>query len=243
VARIERAREAEYTRRTQELSEFRHAADPWMAAVSPFAGYLHELSAQHGATPSELLGQLLAAEYMLRTGDPHQKFEQFVELAQSYGVDLAGLNHGGVAASDALTSQLRQQVSDLERWRAQHESRAAQELEISRRIDALGAAKDEHGRARFPHFARLRAPMLQHLSAGEATSMEEAYAKAMEPIHATVAAELAERHAATEQVRQAAVDKARKALPVRTSGAQPGSAAASDLDSLISASMQKAGIA
>ena len=241
-----KAMEADYTRKTQEIAEYRKQADPLVEAVKPHVEYLSEVGRQLGLQPGALIGQIVQAERMLRTGDPNTKVNALLQLAQSYGIDLANLAKGGTGQPDPLIHDMRQQLQLTQRQldeirRHSEESQAAQ---LHSTIESFRSAKDDNGQPKHPHFERVKVVMGTLMQRGEASTLEEAYAKAVEPINEAIAQELKARQARAEQERKASVAKAKKAAPVRSSGASPnGTAQASDLDALISQRLTEAGIA
>jgi hypothetical protein len=229
--------EADYTRKTQEIAEYRKQADPLVEAVKPHADYLAEVSRHIGMPPAVLIGQIVQAERMLRTGDSNTKVSALLQLAQSYGIDLANLAQGGTGQPDPLISDMRHQLQLTQQQLAEirRESENSQKAQLSETITAFQSAKDDAGRPKHPHFERVKTVMGSILERGEAATLEEAYSKAVEPIQAAIAEELKLRQADADQKRKAALEKAKKAAPVRSSGASPnGSAKSTDLDSLLS---------
>lgn len=245
VSERNKAIEADYTRKTQEAAEIRRYAEPLLNAVAPFDQYLRELAPVIGQQPHEMVRGLLATEHALRTGSIQQKAQALHGIAQQYGIDLAALARGQVQGPDPATTQLRQELSELKQWRSQFEeqSQQQQDQQVALHIDAFAKAKDESGRPRYPHFARVKGIMGQMMASGEAPTLEDAYQKAIEPINAAIAEELRTRQTAADTQRKDALVKADKAAPVRSSGSQPGgSAKGRDLDSLLSDAMAKAGM-
>lgn len=258
---VHREQEAQFTRKAQELSDYRRSADPLLTAVQPFQQYLESVSTQIGVPPPALIGELLKTEYTLRNGNAQQKVQALGQIIQSYGIDLAAFVGGGSHASgqqpgaiphDPAIINLRQQNAELSQRleainthivRQQQEAKAAQDREVHSTIESFATAKTEDGKPRYPHFARVRGVMSEFLAKGEASTMEQAYERAIAPINEAVAAELASRQKAADAERQAGIEKARKAAPVRSAGTMPnGATKAASLDALISESMAKAGI-
>jgi hypothetical protein len=244
VAERNKAIEADYTRKTQEAAEIRKNAEPWLNAVQPFQEYLSQVAPSLGLHPQDLVGRVLQAEYILRTGDPQQKFTAFQQLAYEYGVNLADLAGGQYVQPDPTITNLRQELAELRQWRTQFESQQQQQQteQVSLQIDAFAKAKDEAGRPRYPHFERVRGIMGQMMAQGEALTMEDAYQKATAPIQEAIAEELRTRQQAVETQRKEAVSKAERASPVRSSGSQPGGQTkGTDLDSILNDALAKYG--
>jgi hypothetical protein len=240
-----RAIEADYTRKTQEAAEIRKNAEPWLSAVEPFKEYLAQVAPSLGLHPQDLVGRVLQAEYILRTGDPQQKFTAFQQLAHEYGVNLAALAGGQYVEPDPTITNLRQELATLQQWRNQFEYQTQQQQteQAVSQIDAFAAAKDEAGRPRYPHFERVRGVMGQLMAQGEANNLEDAYQKATAPIQEAIAEELRFRQSNADAQRKEAVAKADKAAPVRSSGSQPnGAARGKDLDSILNDAISRAGM-
>ena len=245
VVERNKAIEADYTRKTQEAAELRKNAELWLNAVEPFKDYLSQVAPSLGLHPQDLVGRVLQAEYILRTGDPQQKFTAFQQLAHEYGVDLAALAGGQFVQPDPTITNMRQELADLRQWRTQFEQYTEQQQtqQATSQIDAFAAAKDESGRPRYPHFERVRGIMGQMMAQGEAATLEEAYQKAVAPINEAIAEELRTRQQQADTHRKEAVAKAERAAPVRSSGSQPnGMAKGTDLDSILNDAMARAGM-
>ncbi len=247
VNEVEKAREAEYTRRSQEIAEYRRTADPLVEAVRPFADYLSQIAPQVGQTPVGMISSILAAEYQLRTAPLPQRYQAFVQLAQQYGIDPAAFAGGQVPAQPQPTQnyadpRLHQQLAELQQWRV--EQQREKELQHSvQQIDAFSAEKDEAGQAKHPYFDRVRHVMASIIQSGQADNLNDAYRLATQPIQDVIDKEIKARQEAVEKERQAALEKAKKATPVRTSsGALPkGATQAKGIDAHIAAAMEKAG--
>lgn len=221
---VQAEHEANFTRKSQEYADFRRTAEPLVQAVQPFQQYLTQLAPQIGITPPEMIRQILSVEHTLRTGDPASKYQAFAQLAHAYQVDIAALAGGQVPRIDPVTTQLRQELSELKQWRQQYEqnSQAEQARQISSQIEAFAKATDQTGQPKHPHFDRVKGVMAHMMATGGAATLEDAYAKAVEPIKAAIATELEARAKAADQSRREAVAKAEKAAPVKSSGVQPG---------------------
>lgn len=240
-----KAMEADYTRKTQDIAEFRKQAEPLVQAVAPYQQYLETLAPHIGLAPAQLVQQVLGFEHRLRTGEPHEKAEVFQDLAATYGIDLRALANGEVAQPDPVINQLRQQVTGLTQRLSHYEQQTEAEhsRQVSSQIDTFANATDANGQPKHPHFSVVRAAMSQILASGQASSMEEAYALAAKPIEDRIAETLKARADEAEKQRQAALDKARKAAPVRSTGSQPaGTTKSTDLNSLLEQAIAQAGI-
>jgi len=245
VSTVEKEREAEYTRRSQETSEFRRTAEPLLKAVEPFKGYLSQLAPSIGQTPEQMITAILQTEYTLRHGNDAQRLQAFAQLAQTYGVNPAALTGGQVAAyqqpqQSSHDPVLAQRLAAVEH-QIQQEREQQQARETSQQIEAFKAEKDDKGQPKYPHFERLRSAMALSLQSGECSTLPEAYAKAYEPIKTLVESELAARQTAVEAERKAALEKAKKAVPVRSStGTLPnGATQPKGLDALLKSNIDR----
>lgn len=240
--------EADYTRKTQDAAELRRTAEPYLNAIQPFEAYLSELGPIIGQTPDTMIASLLGLEYQLRTGDPHQRAQAFQDIAASYGIDLAALNHGEPPAEhgasqtrvtapvDPHYQQLRQSFGTLEQRLAHTEQmiEAERQRQTAQEVEAFASARDALGRPRHPYFDRVRGVMSQMLCDEPALTLEAAYRKAIEPLQQAIAEELRIHQETVDRQRRQAVEKARKVAPVKSSGSQPnGSSKAKDLDALL----------
>jgi hypothetical protein len=240
--------EADYTRKTQDAAELRRTAEPYLNAIKPFEAYLNELAPIIGQTPDTMIAGLLAAEYLLRHGDPLDKAKALRDIAASYGIDLADLSRGELPAAHSASQtrvnplldphyqQLRQSFGTLEQRVALAEQiiESERQRQTAQAVEAFASARDAFGRPRYPHFPRVRGVMSQLLRDEPALTLEQAYQKAIEPLQQAIAEELRVRQETAERRRQQAVEKARKVAPVKSSGSVPnGSAKAKDLDALL----------
>jgi hypothetical protein len=241
---VEKAREAEYTRRSQEHAEYKRTADPWVEAVLPYQKYLAHIAPGLGETPQTLVRKIIATEYQLRNAPPAQRYQAFAQLAQAYGVDLAALTSGQIPVQHqpqqpSYDPRLNAIVNEVRSLKQEREQNAALQ-----KIAEFANTKDETGQAKYPHFERVKAVMGSLIDAGQAKTMEDAYTMAVKPFQDMIDSELAKRTQAQEAEKQAALEKARKAAPVRTStGALPnGKVEAKGLDAHITRAMEKMGI-
>jgi CheY-specific phosphatase CheX len=239
--------EADYTRKTQELSSFRSQAEPLLKAVEPHQAYLAQLASQAGTTPASLVHDVLTAERTLRSGTPEQKVTALLQIAADYGIDLRGVAGGGQAqALDPLTQDMRQTVSQLANRVAEQEQRhlVAESERITADIASFASAKDASGNLLRPYFEQVRPIMGQMMQNGQAATLDEAYSKAIQPFQAMITAEVKAKDAAAEKARLEAVEKAKRAAPVRSTGSQPGgSVQGKGLDAHLNAAFAKAGVA
>lgn len=243
-----KAMEGDYTRKTQELAETRKQIEPLLSSVSQWSPYLQSLN----VTPEQAFQQMLATEYTLRTGTPEQRQQALAYLAELYAVPLpqssAG-NDGENLQPDPHVQQLRHELSSLKQLLAQRdvESRARERQQAELEFESVGRAKDESGNAKYPHWDRVKASVVQLVATGQADSWDAAYQKAVrlddDLYKQIVEAERKRALEAAEKERQAALEKAKQAKPLKTSPAMPkGATAARDLDAILSEQITRAGI-
>lgn len=246
-----RAMEADYTRKTQEVAEFRRHAEPLLQAVQPYSQYLSYVSQNNGLSTPEIIDRLLGAEYTLRTGTPQQKTEALAKIAADYGIAPQPMDQETgeqplARQPDPYVNHLYQQMPQIGQELNQLKQ-TVQQYETERltlQIESFQSAKDASGNLLHPYFEDVKPHMASLLSSGQASSMEDAYAKAVEPINKVLQSSQAVSQQANDKARQEAVDKAKRAAPVRTGGSSPkGVTTAHGLDNLISASLDKAGFA
>lgn len=244
VAGIEKAREAEYTRRSQETAELKRTAEPFLNAVAPFQNYLAQIAPITGKTPPEMITAIMTAEYHLRNGSPQQKHQVFAQLAHDYGVNLANFANGQIPIQSQPQQVTQHDPAMYQRIAALEEAHHQEfNRQISAQIDGFEKATDEKGQLRHPHFPKLRSTMALSLANGEVATLEEAYVKALEPFKAVVEEELTARQKAAETERLAAVERAKKAAPVRSSSSPKGNTQSKGLDAHLNAALEKIGYA
>jgi hypothetical protein len=251
------ATEADYTRKSQELAETRKGVEPLLGEVKR----LEPLLQRWQTTPQDFMVRSAQVVNSLTSPNVQERVSTVANLVQHYQVPLDGLLHalgipipqvgqdGQVAPLDPTALQLRQTVSGLERKLQQMEeqSKTFERQRVEAEFNAIGQTKDENGAARYPHFDRVRQPMIQLVADGLAESWDQAYSKAVrldDELHTQVMQEertkaLAEQ----ERQRQEAVEKAKKAAPVRTSNGSPnGAAKPKGLDAHLDAALDRAGL-
>ena len=248
VSAIEKAREAEYTRRSQEHAEFKRTAEPLVQAVQPYIPYLTQIAPQLGQTPPQLIASIIATEHRLRNAPPAERYQAFAQLAQAYGIDLANFASGQIPVQHQPTQQpyldprilndLEATKRDLAELKREREAQAS-----NRQIETFASEKDEQGHPKYPYFDKVRHVMASIIQSGQADSLADAYSKAVEPMKELIDKEMAARKATAEAEQKAALEKAKKAATVKTSsGAIPkGATQAKGIDAHISAAMEKVG--
>lgn len=243
VHTVEQARSAEFTRRSQEVAQYRQFADPLVQAVHPHLPYFKEI----GLHPATVLQTMIQTEMVLRTGTPQQKIEVFAKVAQDYGLDLGALSRGEWQFNqpDPAQTQLRQLIQEQGQKIAQFERMFTEQQDqaVSAELSAFANAKDSAGHAKHPHYERVKHVMGQLMVEGKAETLEDAYSKAVAPIQAAVAEELKRSQAQAQQREKDAVEQAKRARGVRSTGSPgAGKTAPSGLDGHLKAALAKHGM-
>ena len=192
---IERDREqnAEYTRKTQELSTLRRTYAEIDEAFKPFA----DTMAISGVSPGAMVKRFLAWNNRLQSGDP----QAFADLAASFGYSLPELVQQATqspAQVDPAIQAIHSELSELRTWKTERESREAQqqaqarEAETTRAVEQFFSATDEQGNLLRPHFKavwKLIGPLAEQLQmeypqASLDQVLDEAYRQVSAPFEA-----------------------------------------------------------
>ena len=169
-------REEQMRRGVEPLLSKAQFADTMQEAIQPYLNTIQGL----GLTPDKAVSTLLEADHKLRTSDPQTKLAYFQQLAQSYGINLGGMQaqtpqQSGAqpGAVDPLVWQLQNELNSVRGevmgWKQQQEMRENQTL--------LNEINEFSSRA--DHFEEARPMMIQLLQGGLASTLEEAYDKAI----------------------------------------------------------------
>lgn len=239
VRSTEKAREAEYTRRSQEVAEYRKTADPFVEAVKPHLDYLRQVAPQVGNTPAGMINAIIATERALRQGQPHERYAAFSQLAQAYGVDLRAFTTGQVPVPQpqpqpTYDPRIEAVSRELAQFKAEREREVA-----DRQVDTFSTEKDEGGQPRYPYFEKVRHVMASIIQSGKADNLQDAYTMATAPILDVIEREMKSRQEAAEKARAEQLEKAKRATPVKSSsGAMPqGDNKPKGLDAHLNAAM------
>lgn len=246
--------EADYTRKTQEVAEYRKAIEPLVQTVSKHAQHLRSIN----ITPDVAFDQAMQIDQILRHGTPQQKMSLVAEIAQFAGLQLPTASgeaqpQGQVPQEwvDPQVQQLSQTVQGLQ----QHIEAMRQQADTAAREQAheqfarIGQTKNSDGSAKYPHFDRVRSRMVKLVRDGDADTWDDAYDMSVwadrELRTQMVAAEKnsvaeAERQA-EEKRRTEAVTKAKGAAPVVTSHGVKGGTKPKGLDALLEQTLSSRG--
>ena len=165
---------ADYTRKTQEVAEFRRTYDEMRPALEHVAPMLQQNGISHG----DYIGKLITADQMLR----EHPADFIRQAAQMYGIDLAKVAEGGQQDPiDPQLNQLQQQVQNLQgilHQQTQSQQQQQQQAVYSQ-IEQFTSATDENGQPKHPHFEAVHGAMAQLIQGGVADGLEDAYEKAV----------------------------------------------------------------
>lgn len=224
-------REEQMKKGVEPLLSKAQFADAMNEALEPYMATIRGL----GMTPDKAVAALAQADHTLRTSPPEQKMQYFLQLAQSYGINLGQLGQGGQAAMpqargavDPMVWQLQNELNamrgEVMGWKQQQEMQQNQQL--------LNEINDFSLKAE--HFEDARPTMIQLLQSGVAETLEDAYEKAIR-----LDSELFERVQSASQAQVAAKQAAQKdraaksarAAAVSVRGSTPGTNTASKAQS------------
>lgn len=220
LSRREREMAADYTRKTQEISDIRRFSDE----VRPIIERYQPLIAETGAAPGQVIDELFKVfDFSRRDPVGYLKW-----AAQNLGVELPELNPAPDEYIDPSVVQLRnqltplaQQVESVTQYIAQQEQQRAND-KIQSEIASFVNERDQAGNPTHPHFDKVRGEMGRLMGAGIAATLGEAYERA-------VWADPAIREELTRPKEQPPSDSARKlaAASARPKGVSAASEAAS----------------
>jgi hypothetical protein len=212
--------ESDYTKKTQNLAQFRKRNEAFDELFRPFRDDFQRA----GMDDIAATRQLLSAHKYLRQNPK----EAINWLAGQYGVNLSEVTANDTAeddyASDPQIKEMRQQIAQLQNTlktnaqvQQQNEVATTQSL-----IDDFANAKDPDGNLKHPHFEAVRETMGRFVKSGEAKSLDDAYDKAIYAIP-EIRQKMLDNYAqkkVTTEVKTDAVKKAKKAQrsTVRGSG-------------------------
>ena len=224
-------REEQMKKGVEPLLSKAQFADAMNEALEPYMATIRGL----GMTPDKAVAALAQADHTLRTSAPEQKMQYFLQLAQSYGINLGQLGQGGQGAMpqapsavDPMVYQLQNELNamrgEVMGWKQQQEMQQNQQL--------LNEINDFSLKAE--HFEDARPTMIQLLQSGVAETLEDAYEKAIR-----LDSELFERVQSASQAQVAAKQAAQKdraaksarAAAVSVRGSTPGTNTASKAQS------------
>lgn len=227
-----KAMEADYTKKTQELTSVRRMKEVLDEVFAPFREQMH----LNGIDEVTAIRQLVGAHQFLQR-DPAGGIKH---LADKYGIELKSLIDGAAAADPAGESPtvkaLRTQVEQLTGQLKQFTG-AQTEQQMHARLNEVtqfAEEKDDQGNLKRPHFDDVAKDVARLIKAaksdGETLSLQDAYDQAVyanpQTRQKVLAAQDAQRRAKEEAERKAKADAAKKAaFDVKGEGAAAAVAA------------------
>jgi hypothetical protein len=197
-------------------------ADAMQEAISPYMQTIQGL----GLSPDKAVGALMEADHRLRTSDPQTKLQYFMQLAQSYGINL-----NAAQAQPGQMPQMPQQSVDPLVWQLQNELNQVrgevmgwkQQQEMVENQSLLNEINQFSLKAE--HFEDVRPTMIQLLQSGVAQTLDDAYDKAirLDPNLFEQIAKAQQAEAAAKQAKeQNRAVKTARAAAVSVRSATPG---------------------
>lgn len=228
-AEIER-RENDFHKGIEQYKTGAQTAQEWDRTVQPYMATIQSF----GVSPQAAVNELLKTDHQLRYGSPQQKLSLWLQVANSYGMDLQTIANGiqQVAGEQVWQQQnpvdprlqaLQQRVDQLQQQQFQSQQQAvtAEHSAIDSEIAAFAANPDHE------HFGLLQKDMAVLLQNGLAKNLEDAYEMAMRQNPQTYQIWLAQQQQEWDAQRKAQVAKAKRAGAnnVRPNGRTSGSQA------------------
>jgi hypothetical protein len=162
-------REEQMKRGVEPLLSKAQFADAMQEALEPYMDTIRGL----GISPDKAVAALAQADYTLRNSPPDQKLQYFMQLAQSYGINLGQAQAQPQQSIDPMVYQLQNELNrvrgEVMGWKQQQEMAQNQQL--------LNEINDFSTKAE--HFEEARPTMIQLLQSGVAETLEDAYDKAI----------------------------------------------------------------
>ena len=194
-------------------------ADSMQEVLQPYMTTIQGL----GLTPDKAVAALMQADHTLRNSDPQTRLAYFQQLAQSYGINLAGMQpQQGQAPQQsvdptvwALQNELNKVRGEVMGWKQQQEM--AENQTLLNEINQFSLKAE--------HFEDVRPTMIQLLQSGVAQTLEEAYEKAirLDPDLFDQVQKAQQAEAAMKQAKeQNKAAKAARAAAVSVRSATPG---------------------
>jgi hypothetical protein len=223
---------ADYSRKTQELSEIRKSIEPTLAEVQRHQPFLQAI----GYTPDRFIRESAAVAQNLMSGTPQNQGQGIAYLMNMYRIPAEAvlqalgvpLNPGETVQVNPALQQLHQSHLEMSRQlqQLQYEQRSWQYTNALAQFEEIGAQTDANGNRRFPYWDRVKDTMIDLVANGRSESWEKAYDKAVrmdDELYQMSSEAQRKNWVETEaQRRREAVEKARRASPVATTPSTPG---------------------
>ena len=160
----------------QREEQMRAGVEP-LIQKAQFADQMHEVMQPYmntirglGIEPTQAVKALMEADHTLRNSSPDQRMQYFMQLAQSYGINLGNQPMAPVDNTVySLQNELNKIRGEIGSWKEMQEQQQNQVL--------LGEINNFASKAEY--FEEARPAMIQLLNAGLAQTLDEAYDKAI----------------------------------------------------------------
>lgn len=200
-------READFHKGIEGYKQAAQFAQSVDRAMEPYKQTLQSL----GLAPEKAIGELMAADHLLRNGSAEQKSAYLAQLAHNYGIDL-GVANTQQQNIDPRAYSLEQENLRLRNQLQDNDSRVKQaENETLNSTISSFAADPKHS-----HFESVKGHMSALLQAGQAQDLASAYEQAVWANPATRATALAEQQAVSRAEATQKAQAAKTAASVNT---------------------------
>lgn len=161
------------------LAQYRGLAEHGRAIEQAAAPYKEHLT-RLGATPVQLVSELLPAAMALTLGSPEQKVQALLNACRNAGIDPATLASHAQPQADPHVAALQGQIGSMQQMLAQQRAEAERQRMYAAQAEEQQLLQQvEQFKARAPHFDAVRQQMAQLLNSGAASTLEEAYSMAV----------------------------------------------------------------
>ena len=178
LARREKEREADYTRKSQGIAHW-----------TPLESRHGQRARSYGTTTAQLADRLLQTQEMLATGSPEVRKAVILSIAQDYGIDLAAAPQAQGPANQFPQDPAMQAVAQVRNeWTAfmaqqQQQAQAAALNAGLQQIESFKSEKNPDGTLKHPHFDTV----YEHIETlasgvrarGQAPNLSDLYAQAV----------------------------------------------------------------
>jgi hypothetical protein len=211
----------------QREEQMRAGVEP-LIQKAQFADQMHEVIQPYmntirglGIEPTQAVKALMEADHTLRNSDPQTRMQYFMQLAQSYGINLGNQPMAPVDNTVySLQNELNKIRGEIGSWKEAQEQQQNMAL--------LGEINNFATKAEY--FEEARPAMIQLLNSGLAQTLEEAYDKAIRLTPELFETVQQQHNAKVQQQRSMEANRAAKAAraaAVSVRSSTPGSNTAS----------------
>ena len=211
----------------QREEQMRAGVEP-LIAKAQFADSMHEVMQPYmntirglGIEPAQAVKALMEADHTLRNSDPQTRMNYFMQLAQSYGINLGNQPMAPVDNTVySLQNELNKIRGEIGSWKEMQEQQQNQVL-----LSEINSFAQKH-----EYFEEARPMMIEVLNRGLAQTLEDAYDKAIRLTPELFETVQQQHNAKLHQQRSMEANRAAKAAraaAVSVRGSTPGVATAS----------------